>query len=58
VRRLSSIRSGKRILTPWITKTAMVYEFTSSAAERQYEADRLAFNERFGIPQNLWIWVA
>jgi hypothetical protein len=47
-------------LTRWIIKTAMVYEFTSAAAERKYfsDAERLAFKERFEIPQNVWIWIA
>lgn len=47
-------------LTRWIIKTAMVYEFTSATAEHKYFSDRerLAFKERFEIPQNVWIWVA
>ena len=61
-------RGDKTLLDPerqthlmrWILKTAMVYEFTSAAAQRKYfsDAERLAFKERFEIPQNLWIWVA
>jgi hypothetical protein len=47
-------------LTRWIINTAMVYEFTSTAAERKYfsDAERLAFKERFEIPQNVWICIA
>ena len=42
----------------WAMKTAMVYEFTSAADERKYFSDgeRLAFKERFELPENLWIW--
>jgi hypothetical protein len=45
-------------LTRWFIKTAMVYEFTSAAAERKYfsDAERLAFKERFEIPQNVQVF--
>lgn len=48
------------LLTRWVIKTAMVYEFTSAATEWKYFSDdeRLAFKERFELPQNIWIWVA
>ena len=48
------------LLTRWIIKTAMVYEFTDPLAEQKYfsEGDRKAFKESFALPSNLWIWLA
>jgi hypothetical protein len=46
-------------LSRWAVKTAMVYEFTSAPEEPEYfsAAERLAFKERFEIPDNVWIWI-
>lgn len=48
------------LLSRWIIKTAMVYEFTSAFTEEKYfgEDERKAFKKSFVVPSNLWIWLA
>jgi hypothetical protein len=51
-------RERQVALSRWAIKTAMVYEFTSAREEGKYfsDAERLAFKERFELPENVWVW--
>lgn len=53
------LNSGHQLaLVRWAIKTAMVYEFTATEEKYFSSEERLAFKERFEIPENVWIWAA